>query len=201
MHEPTNERTCWRYGKTEMDPNYMGRFGEQAVQEELKRSGFDVKPFNQLDSTIRCEHAKERIEICRRKGCPLRCLTPEEQYTTMVEKYHWCKYCSKSLEVCPEICEPMCRPRKVWEIVESTHKKYGVSDLDFSITKDGKEWCVEVKAGESRVELGQKEVMRRLKEELGIDSVVLRVEIKRAIDYSIEIEKGPDKFLKQSHSR
>jgi hypothetical protein len=204
MYGPTNERTCWRYGKIEIDeidPNYIGRFGEQAAQEELKRLGFDIKPFCDWQEIEKCEHVDERKEICRKRGCPFRHPTDQGELVTRADE-GGCEYCfDESLKYCLEVCEPMCRPRKVWEIVESVRKKYGVSNLDFFITKDGKEWCVEVKARESRVEPGQKEVMRRLKEELGIDSVVLRVEIKRAIDYSIEIEKGPDEFLKQSHSR
>ncbi len=221
MSEPTNERARWRSSKFEINPSQIGVFGERLVEEELKRSGFDVKSFSLLYSISQCEHVKERIETCWRKGCPIRYLTLEGQYTTMGEKYHcneyhltplrvWSEYpvievpplgqyCHRSLRVCPEVCKPMCRSRRVREIVESAHNKYGVSDLDFLITKDGKEWCVEVKVGESKVEPGQREVMRRIKEEIGIDSVVFRVEMGRAIDYSIKVEKGSDEFLKQLH--
>ena len=184
----------WKSGRFKFSPNEIGTLGERIVEMLLQKEGFKVKPFNELLYRKRaCSKIKALVEICKEKcaicGEPKLCMKYPSPLHIWDAMRIWERCHGHLSEYCSEVCKRFCKNRKILQILDEVGKEQRDrrrGGLDFIAYKDGKIWVVEVKTGtHSELHVSQKQFVRRLRREMGIELLHFHVSLDGEIDYSV----------------
>lgn len=188
-------------GKYVIDANTLGKLGENIATRWLVQQGFKVDAFHTLLYRRRkCAKFGALVELCR-KDCwsskniwnyPFPPFCQERSWSDSVI---WAECKRYLFRFCPQVCQRMCKGGKVSRIVDEVRGKYEAPGLDFVAYLGRDIYVVEVKTGVEEphggLKPGQRELARRLAEELGIRLLEIRIGLDNQLDYSVR-SRVPD---------